>query len=150
MPYQRKTDTDQLRLLAIFHFIIAGLAVVGLGFLALHYTFMHSIMNNPEVWKNQKGDGPPPAEFFAIFKWVYVVIGAFIVAGGIANLLSGLFLRKQTNRLFSLIIAGLNCMQFPFGTALGVFTFVVLLRDSVRELYEAQRSPQLPPGQQTF
>jgi len=39
--------------------------------------------------------------------------------------------------MFSLIIAGINCVQFPFGTVLGVFTFVVLLRDSVRELYEA-------------
>ena len=33
---QRKIDTDHLRLLAVFHFVIAGLAIVGIGFLVLH------------------------------------------------------------------------------------------------------------------
>ena len=51
------------------------------------------------------------------------------------NVLSGLFLLKKRNRLFSLIIGGLNCLQIPFGTALGVFTLLVLSRDSVRHLY---------------
>jgi hypothetical protein len=133
---QRKADADHLRLLAIFHFIVAGLAVVGLGFLALHYAFMHALLNNPELWKNQK-EGPPPEQFFAIFKWFYLVFGVLLVIGGIGNLLSGLFLRKKINRTFSLIVAGINCIHIPLGTVLGVFTFIVLLRDSVRELYEA-------------
>jgi hypothetical protein len=137
MRDQRKTDVDHLRLLAVFHFVVAGLAVAGLGFLFLHYAFMHAIMNNPEMWKNQKGGGPPPEQFFAIFKWFYVIFGVFLVTGGIGNLLSGLSLRKYRNRTFSMVVAGLNCMYIPFGTVLGGFTFVVLFRDSVRELYEA-------------
>jgi hypothetical protein len=44
---------------------------------------------------------------------------------------------KRRGRIFSLIVAGLNCLCFPFGTVLGVFTFVILLRDSVVEVYEA-------------
>ena len=132
---QRKIDADHLQLLAIFHFVVAGLAVIGLGFIFLHYAFMQAILNNPEMWKNQKGDGPPPAQFFAIFKWFYFIFGAFLSAGGIGNLLSGLFIRKKKGRIFSLIMAGINCVQFPFGTALGVFTFIVLTRDSVRESY---------------
>lgn len=40
----------------------------------------------------------------------------------------------------TLIVSGLNCLQIPFGTVLGVFTLVVLLRDSVREAYEARPS----------
>ena len=142
---QRKADAEHLRLLAIFQFIFAGLAVAGIGFLFLHYAVMASIFNNPEMWKNQKG-APPPAEFFAIFKWFYVLFGILLVMGGIANLLSGLFMRNRTNRTFSLVIAGINCLQFPFGTALGVFTFVVLLRDSVREAYgAANTSPFTTP-----
>jgi hypothetical protein len=43
--------------------------------------------------------------------------------------------------MFSLVIAGLNCIQIPFGTALGVFTIIVLLRDSVREAYAAGATP---------
>ena len=52
---QRKADVDHLRLLSIFHFVGAGLAVLGLGFLAVHYLFFHAFLNNPEMWKNQKG-----------------------------------------------------------------------------------------------
>jgi hypothetical protein len=39
--------------------------------------------------------------------------------------------------MFSLVIAGVNCASFPLGTLLGVFTFIVLLRASVRSLYPA-------------
>jgi hypothetical protein len=134
---QRKTDAGHLQLLSIFHFILAGMAVAGIGFLALHYVLLNSIFSNPEIWKSPKGGGGPPAEFFAIFRWVYVVIGVALVAGSLANLLSGLFLRKRKYRTFSLVVAGIDCIQIPFGTVLGIFTIIVLLRDSVRELYES-------------
>ena len=51
--------------------------------------------------------------------------------------------------MFSLVVAALDCMGFPFATVLGVFTFIVLLRDSVAELYEAAASatPPLSPSQ---
>lgn len=137
MRDQRKADADHLRLLAIFHFVVAGFAIVGLGFLFMHYAVMHTVISNPEMWKNQKGGGPPPEQFFAMFKWFYLFFGVVLVAGGLGNLISGLFIRKKKNRIFSLVVAGINCMQFPFGTVLGVFSFIVLLRDSVRELYEA-------------
>jgi hypothetical protein len=136
MRDQRKVDIDHLRLLAIFHFVVASLAVVGLGFLALHFAFMHAFIGNPDIWKNQKGAVPPLPEFFAIFKWFYGFFAAVLVSGGMGNLLSGLFIRGRKNRVFSLVVAGLDFLQFPFGTVLGVFTFLVLLRDSVRELYE--------------
>ena len=138
MRDRRKADIDHLRLLAIFHFIVAALSVVGLGLLFLHYTLMHSIIANPEVWRNpQRNMAPPPEQILAMIKWFYLFFGAVLIASGVANLLSGLFIQMKKHRLFSLIIAGFNCLHFPFGTVLGVFTFVVLLRDSVRELYEA-------------
>ena len=136
MRDQRKADADHLRLLAVFQFVVAGLSLAGIGFLTLHYTFMHVFFENPEIWKNSKGGGPPPAEFFAIFKWFYAIFGFGLVTAGVANLLSGLFIRKRKHRIFSLVVAGLDCLQIPFGTVLGVFTFIVLLRDSVREIYE--------------
>lgn len=137
MRDQRKTDLYHLRLLAIFHFVIAGFAVLGIAFLFLHYSLMHAMLTNPDMWKNQQNHGPPPEQFMAIFVWFYVVMGGIFVVAGIGNLLSGLFMQKGKNRIFSLVVAGFNVLQFPFGTVLGVFTFIVLLRDSVREAYEA-------------
>ena len=61
------------------------------------------------------------------------------VIGMVLNLLSAGFLWQKRNRLFSIVIAGLDCLQIPFGTALGVFTIIVLSRESVRELYSRDR-----------
>jgi hypothetical protein len=55
------------------------------------------------------------------------------------TILSGRFIAKRRRKLFSLIVAGLSCLSFPLGTALGVFTFIVLLRDTIPELYGERR-----------
>lgn len=143
MRDQRKVDAGHLKLLAVFHFVLAGLAVVGLGFLFLHWFFMHAIIGNPEMMRNAKG-GPPPEAFFAIFKWFYLFMGACIVTMGVANLISGWCILKRRARMFSLVVAGIDCMGFPFGTALGVFTLVVLLRESVAEVYAAASGNPIP------
>ena len=133
---QCKIDAEHIHLLAAFHFVGAGLASLGLLFLFGHYAIFHSIMDNPKLWEGQKG-GPPPVEFFQVFRWFYLIGGAWLVASGVINVISGIFLRARKHRMFSLIVAGLNCVHIPLGTVLGVFTLVVLMRDSVRESYDA-------------
>lgn len=131
---QRKVDADHLNLLAIFHFVGAGLGLLGVLFLLGHYMVMHEILTNPKLMANQK-QGPSPAEIFAILKWVYVIAGGWFVVSGILNVISGCCLRARKGRTFSLVAAVINCLHIPLGTVLGVFTLIVLLRDSVRELY---------------
>jgi hypothetical protein len=135
---QSQTDAQHLKLLAIFHFVLAGLSLIGLGFLGLHWFIMESVLSNPEAWQ-QSNSGPPPEQFFALFKWFYLGMGVLVIASGLANLVSGFMIRQRRGRIFSLVNAGVNCLFFPFGTALGVFTFIVLLRDSVEALYAAPR-----------
>lgn len=132
---QRKIDAEHLKLLAIFHFVLAGLTALGLGFLFMHWFFMSSIFSHPAIWQNAKGP-PPPKEFFAIFKWLYLFMGTLFVGIGVANLVSGWCIQRRRAKPFSLIVAGINCLGFPFGTTLGVFTLVVLLRESVTEAYQ--------------
>ena len=67
---QRKMDADHLKLLAVFHFVVSGLAVLGIGFLLMHYMVMSSFMFNPKMWEGRKG-GPAPQEIFALFKWIF-------------------------------------------------------------------------------
>ena len=133
---QRKVDADHVKLLAIFHFIGAGLALIGLVFLLGHCALMHAIFTNPKFLESQK-QGPSPAEIFAIFKWVYAVGAVWFVASGILNLISGFCLLARKGRTFSMVVAVINCLHIPLETVLGVFTLIVLIRDSVRELYEA-------------
>ena len=132
---QRKIDADHLKLLSIFHFVSAGMALIGIVFVVAHYAIFSSFFANPKMWENQK-QGPPPAEFFAIMKWFYLLGLIWFVSAGALNVISGLFIRARKYRTFSIVIAGMNCIRVPLGTVLGVFTMIVMLRDSVRELYE--------------
>lgn len=136
---QRKVDVEQLNLLAIFHFVGAGLALLGLLFLGLHCLAFMTIFNNPKMFEGKNGP-PPPEAFLNIFKVFYAIGAAFFITSGVLNLLAGLYLRARTHRIFSLVAAGFNCIHVPLGTILGIFTIIVLSRDSVRELYEAQSS----------
>ena len=139
---QRKVDAEHLKLLAVFHYVVGGLAMVGLGFLFMHWLLMSTMMGNPEMWQQGgKGPPPPPKEFLAIFKWFYLFMAVMMVSACVGNIVSGLSIRARRWRFFSLIVAGINCLCFPFGTVLGVFTFVVLLRESVAEAYEAAGKP---------
>lgn len=143
---QRKIDADHLNLLGIFHFVGAGLAVLGIIFLLAHYALMHAMFSNPDIWKNQKQPMPvPPEQIFAMMKWFYVAGAVWFMSSGILNLISGFCLRARKARTFSLVVAGINCLHFPLGTVLGVFTIIVLIRDSVRELYATYASGDGPP-----
>lgn len=139
---QRKVDADHLRLLSIFSFISAGLALVGVLFLLFHYSMMHMVMSNPQMWQQPGRPAVPPPfdprQFFAAFIWFYLVFGAWGVVMSLLNVVAGFALRAHKHRTFTLVVAGLNCLRVPLGTTLAVFTFIVLLRDSVRELYEAE------------
>jgi hypothetical protein len=132
---QRKIDAQHLKLLTVFHYVLAGLSLVGLGFLCLHWAFMHVVMSMP-----QKSGNPPPQQVFMIFRLFYAFFGVFIVGGGALTLASGICIARRKARVFSLVVAGINCLMFPFGTTLGVFTIIVLIRDSVVELYEGNRN----------
>jgi outer membrane lipoprotein-sorting protein len=136
----QQRNREHLKLLSIFHFVFAGLALVGIGFLFVHYLIMHTVFSNVEMWQSQTQAMPPKALLDA-FIWFYLFMGVLLLTGLVLNVLSGLFLLQKRNRLFSLIIGGLNCLQIPFGTALGVFTIIVLSRDSVRNLYSGQSVP---------
>ena len=132
---QRQVDANHLRLLSIFHFIGSGLGAVGILFLLGHYALFSTIFSNPKMWENQK-QSPPPPELFVMLKWMYLVFGCWFLTSVILNLLSGLFILRRKHRVFSLVVAAINCLHLPLGTVLGVFTIIVLLRQSVVELYE--------------
>jgi hypothetical protein len=131
---QRTIDNQHLGLLSLFHFIGAGLAVLGLGFVLLHYALMGSLMNNPALWQGR--EGAPPDGFFDIFRWFYLVLGAWMGASLVLNLLAAVYLRAKKHRIFCIVVAAWNCLHTPIGTVLGIFTIIVLARSSVRTMFD--------------
>jgi hypothetical protein len=128
-------DAEHLRLLSIFHYIVGGLAAL-FSFFPLLYTTVGAIF----IFVARHGTtGPgeePPPEFIG---WILAVIGSLLSLIGIAIaiciLIAGRSLAKHTRYWFAFVIACLECLFLPFGTILGVFTIIVLSRESVKALF---------------
>lgn len=60
-----------------------------------------------------------------------VVVGGFIAALSLPTLLAGIGLarRRPWARMLALVVAGLQLVNLPFGTAFGVYAFWVLLQE---------------------
>ncbi len=134
---QARIDSEQLNLLSIFHFVAAGFSLLGTMFLLAHYSIMSTVFSNPKMWEGPHSTPPPPEffTFFRAFKWFYLIGGLWFIGSGILNVISGFFLRSRRNYIFSMVVAAINCLHIPIGTALGVFTIIVLQRESVRQSY---------------
>lgn len=132
-------DEKQLRLLSIFHYVVGGLA----GLFVLYPVIMF-VMILPYIGMMM----PEPSRGIPDpFGWLYALMGAVIILAGLAMaasiILAGRFLTRRTHYTYCLVIAGFECMFMPFGTVLGVFTIVVLMRESVKPLF--QESPPTEP-----
>jgi hypothetical protein len=133
---QRIIDNEHLKMLSIFHYILAGFALLGLLFICVHFMFMSTIFLHPDIFNAGKNSPKQlPEFFFVMMLFFYLGFGGVMVVTGILNLLSAKFLRQRTHRTLSLVTAGVNCLHIPFGTVVGVFTIMVLSRPSVREQY---------------
>lgn len=128
-------DTEHLQLLAIFHYVVAGLAAV-FSFFPLLYTTVGAIF----IFAARHGTARPgedlPPEFLG---WIFAVLGSVLFLIGIAMaiciLMTGRSLALRKRYSFVLVMACIECLFIPFGTILGVFTIVVLSRESVRGVF---------------
>jgi len=131
---QDQRDSDHLNLLSIFHYIVAGLSFCGLGFVFVHYFIFNTVM--VEALAKAPSPNQFPPQFMELIKLFYAMLGFVFGAAIVLNVLSAIFLRQRKYRTFSIVVACLNCFQIPIGTTLGVFTLIVLMRESVRQSYE--------------
>ncbi len=130
-------DKEHLRLLAIFHYVVAGLAAV-FSFFPLLYTTVGAIF----IFAARHGTPKPGEELTPEFLgWIFVVLGLLLFLLGIAMaiciLIVGRCLSRRKHYTFALVMACIECLFIPFGTILGVFTIIALSRESVKELFAA-------------
>lgn len=68
---------------------------------------------------------------------VLLLVGGLLMAGGAASAITGWFLRlvRGRARMAALMLAVPNLIFVPFGTALGIYTFWVLLNNDARRAF---------------
>ena len=138
-------DTEHLRLLSIFHYVVAGIVAVFSLIPLLHIAMGIAIVSGA---LNELGKGAPPPPAF--FGWMIVGISAFFIVTGLAMAIvvavAGQRIQQHRSHTFCLVVAGIECLFTPIGTVLGVFTIIVLTRPSVKELFNGSRPVDPQPS----
>ena len=133
-------DAEHLRLLSIFHYVVAGLAALFACLPVFHLIVGLLMLTGVGEFGGQEPFVPLVGCFIVAFASFFILAGwTFAVCLALA----GSFLAKRRHYTFCLVMAALACMFSPFGTVLGVFTIVVLVRESVREIF-ADEGADLP------
>ncbi len=123
-------DSEHLKLLAIFHYVVAGMTA-----LFACIPFIHFFMGLALV-TGAFGSTDPEARPVGI--GLMVIAGLFILAGWTLAVLiayAGRSLQTRRRYTYCLVMGGIECIFMPVGTVLGVFTIIVLMRDSAKELF---------------
>jgi hypothetical protein len=114
-----------LSLFALIYIVLGGVVVAGV---------LSQIPNTP--------NSLPP-----LFGWIFVGIGSLFLFAGLTiaflMFLAGRSLQERRRRTFCMVMAGLSCLQIPWGTVVGVCAINVLNRPSVRMMFDQPGPPTL-------
>jgi hypothetical protein len=139
---------ERLRLLAIGFYVKGAVGAVFVSFLLFHFVFLLGLSLMPEsAWNPSPKPATtiksvsvspspspsprpvnqgPPVVMLRVFAGVIGVIILLGWAFGGLTIYAGRCVHKRTHRLFIFIMASLNCPFIPWGTLLGIATFMML------------------------
>ena len=134
-------EADPLGLLSIFHFVVAGLAALVALFPTVHLLVGVGLVSG--FFTDPREPFP-----FALIGWFFIIFSSCWILFGLAfascMALAGRFLRQRRRHTFCLVMAGLSCMFMPLGTVLGVFTILLLTKETVRAEFQGPTANETP------
>lgn len=130
LAFQVESYRAKIRALAIAWFVYAGLMLL-VGFVGLSFA-RHFLTG--AFGPGMHGGGAPPWFFPMILR---IAWGLLLVRSGLAVAAGwGMLEQAGWGRIVAIIAAFFSLFNFPFGTAIGIWTLVVLLGYRNAMLYE--------------
>lgn len=133
---QRILDHEHLRLLALGNYVAGGLSIAFASLFIFHFVFMLAIAGNPGAFSTPGHPQDVPTQMFRTFAWC---IGVFILIGwlfGAVTIYAGKCIQRRRRRVLTMVVAAMNTLWVPVGTAIGVLVLITLARPGVIQLYE--------------
>ena len=126
---------SKMRALATVWYIYGGLALLT-GIIGM--TFMNAWFHGHGMWIHGPW-GRSPFLFGPIIRFGW----AFVVGRSVLALLAGygLMERASWGRMVAIVAAFLSILKFPFGTAIGIWTLIMLMGYRNTTLYEQISQP---------
>ena len=132
-PALTRADADHLRLLSVFYYVAAGLSALFSLFPVFHLVFGIAMV---------AGRLEPDDPMSATVGWIFIGVALVFIMGGLVFAAclaaAGRALARRGHYIFCVVVAAIACAAYPVGTALGVFTIIVLMRDSVKGAFGRQ------------
>jgi hypothetical protein len=130
---QQILDDEHLRLLSIFYYVKGGISALFVCIPIIHVVLGLLFIIAPQVFGHGNDQRP------AFVGWLLVMLGGFLILFGwtfaLLALITGRCIARRKHYMFCFVMACVECLSVPFGTVLGVFTILVLNRQSVKELF---------------
>lgn len=141
LPPQHQTvvnqDTEHLKILSICYYVMAGLSVLG-AFATALYVIMGSMMLSGNFPGGASSSAHAASEL-RMMGGMFLTIGligtALVITMAVLEFVVAKKLARRQSKMLCMVVAGINCLNMPLGTVLGVFTFLVLSRPSVAESF---------------
>ena len=116
---------DHVRIIGILWIVFGCFSLIGAMVLFL-ILFGVSFVPHMEV------------EAATILRIVGIVIGSFLALLGVPKIIGGIGLLKghEWARILILVVSFLSLLNIPFGTALGVYSIVILLNKEAVRLFQ--------------
>ena len=131
---QQILDDEHLRLLSIFYYVKGGITALFACIPIIHVVLGLVFIIAPTAFGH--GNDQPPA----FLGWLFLILGSFLILFGwtfaVLTLLAGRCISRRKHYTFCFVVACIECLSVPFGTVLGIFTILVLNRQSVKELFK--------------
>jgi hypothetical protein len=128
-------DEQYLDMLVIFHYIVGALMAMFSCFPVIYSVFGIAMLSGAMDGKN-----PPPA----VVAWIFILVPIIFILTGWAIsaliIIAGSKLKRRVSWTFCVVVAAIECMFAPFGTVLGIFTLIVLMKDPVKASFTANQS----------
>ncbi|MBI5532852.1 MAG: hypothetical protein HY898_09070 [Deltaproteobacteria bacterium] len=134
-PVLTYDDESHLRTLSILHYIYGGLLLFAGAFFLIYVVIGVAMIAD-------RHSSPEPNALLAggiLFLAIGALVMLFAAAKGTLTIYAGVCLASRRRPTLCMVAAALSCLNFPLGTALGVFSLIVLSRPTVKAAFAQNR-----------
>jgi hypothetical protein len=136
MELMHNDDCQYLNLLSFFNYVLGG---IHLSLLIVSLSYFFQAWRFASLYDSEQVRYASPVSLSGLLLSYGLIIFLVGLAYALMTLASGRCLKRRKGYGFSFTVACLQCISIPFGTILGIVTINILLKDSVRVLYQSHQ-----------